>query len=91
MTLAEVAEKKEGLIKEYSRNSNDTGSSEVQIALLTSRIENLTTHFATNKKDQHSKTGMMELIARRKSLLKYLKNEDIERYRALIAKLGLRK
>ncbi len=91
MTLADVAQKREGLIKEYARHSKDTGSSEVQVALLTSRIENLTIHFSTNKKDQHSKTGMMKLIARRKSLLTYLKSEDIERYRALIEKLGLRK
>lgn len=91
MTVAEVAEKKGQLIQEYGRHDNDTGSSEVQIALLTDRIINLSNHFTTNKKDEHSRRGMLKLISRRKSLLKYLKNEDIERYRSLIAKLGLRK
>lgn len=91
MTVANVAENKAQLIKDYARHDSDTGSSEVQIALLTDRILNLSTHFATNKKDEHSRRGMLKLISRRKSLLKYLKNEDIERYRSLIAKLGLRK
>ena len=91
MTVGDVAGNKANLIKDYGRHSNDTGSSEVQIALLTDRIQNLSEHFQTNNKDEHSKRGMLKLIFRRKSLLKYLKNEDIERYRSLIAKLGLRK
>ena len=91
MTLADVAENKKNLVKEYSRHSNDTGSSEVQIALLTDRIKNLTTHFASNHKDEHSKRGMMALIAKRKKLLSYLKNNDLGRYKDIIQKLGLRK
>lgn len=91
MTVADVADNKANLIKDYGRHGNDTGSSEVQIALLTDRIQNLSEHFQTNNKDEHSKRGMLKLISRRKSLLQYLKNEDIERYRSLIAKLGLRK
>ena len=91
MTVADVADNKANLIKDYVRHSNDTGSSEVQIALLTDRIQNLSEHFQTNNKDEHSKRGMLKLISRRKSLLTYLKNEDIKRYRSLIAKLGLRK
>ena len=91
MTVADVADNKANLIKDYGRHSNYTGSSEVQIALLTERIQNLSEHFQTNNKDKHSKRGMLKLIFRRKSLLEYLKNEDIERYRSLIAKLGLRK
>ena len=91
MTVSDVADNKANLIKDYGRHSNDTGSSEVQIASLTDRIQNLSEHFQTNNKDEHSKRGMLKLISRRKSLLKYLKNEDIERYRSLIAKLGLRK
>ncbi|MGI6680911.1 MAG: 30S ribosomal protein S15 [Bdellovibrionota bacterium] len=91
MSVADVAERKKLLIKEYGGQESNTGSLEVQIALLTDRILNLSTHFETNKKDEHSKRGMLKLISRRKSLLKYLRNENVERYRELIAKLGLRK
>jgi len=86
-----TAEKKKELIKAYQLQDKDTGSPEVQIALLTERIQYLTTHFETHKKDHHSRRGMLKLIGRRRRLLEYLKREDIERYRALISRLGLRR
>ena len=86
-----TAERKQELIKEHSRADNDTGSPEVQIAILTQRIQNLTEHFKTHAKDNHSRRGLLMLVNKRRSLLDYLKREDNARYTALIAKLGLRK
>ena len=84
-------EKKTELIEQYSRSKTDTGSPEVQIAILTQRIENLTEHFQSHNKDNHSKTGLMRLINQRSSLLAYLKRSKKESYDKLIDKLGLRK
>ena len=84
-------ERKEALIKEHARESGDTGSPEVQVAILTERITNLTEHFKTHAKDNHSRRGLLMLVNKRRSLLDYLKKKDGERYSALIAKLGLRK
>jgi small subunit ribosomal protein S15 len=84
-------ERKEALIKEHARDTGDTGSPEVQVAILTERITNLTDHFKTHAKDNHSRRGLLMLVNKRRSLLDYLKKKDGERYSALIAKLGLRK
>ena len=84
-------EKKTELIEQYSRSKTDTGSPEVQIAILTQRIENLTEHFQSHNKDNHSKTGLMRLINQRSSLLAYLKRSKKDSYDKLIDKLGLRK
>ena len=84
-------EKKTELIEQYSRSKTDTGSPEVQIAILTQRIENLTVHLQSHNKDNHSKTGLMRLINQRRSLLAYLKRSKKESYNKLIDKLGLRK
>ena len=84
-------EKKAAIINEYARTAGDTGSPEVQIAVLTARIQELTEHLKDNKKDHHSRRGMYKLVGQRRGLLDYLKKTDIERYRALIEKLGLRK
>ena len=84
-------EKKTELIEQYSRSKTDTGSPEVQIAILTQRIENLTEHFQSHNKENHSKTGLMRLINQRRSLLAYLKRSKKESYDKLIDKLGLRK
>lgn len=84
-------EKKIEIINKYGVTPNDTGSPEVQIALLTQRIKELTEHFKINPKDHHSRRGMLKMIGRRKGLLSYLKSKDIERYRTLIESLGLRK
>ena len=84
-------EKKEAIIKEYERTPGDTGSPEVQIAILTARIQELTEHLKENKKDHHSRRGMYMMIGQRRGLLDYLKKKDIERYRSLIERLGLRK
>lgn len=84
-------EQKEAIIKEYGRGANDTGSPEVQVALLTTRINELTEHLKEHKKDHHSRRGLLKMVGQRRRLLAYLKNIDIERYRALIEKLGLRK
>ena len=84
-------EKKLEIIEKYKRHEGDTGSPEVQVALLTARIEGLTGHFKVHKKDFHSRTGLLKLVGQRRKLLNYLKKKDIQRYRALIAKLGLRK
>ncbi|AOZ72878.1 30S ribosomal protein S15 [Boudabousia tangfeifanii] len=81
---------KEQIIAEYATHPGDTGSPEVQIALLTQRIKDLTEHFKTHKHDHHSRRGLMLLVGHRKRLLGYLKDIDIERYRALIARLGIR-
>jgi len=79
------------IIADHQRGDNDTGSPEVQVALLTARIELLTGHFRTHKKDHHSRRGLLQLVNRRRSLLNYLKRKDVERYKALIGKLGLRR
>jgi len=86
-----TAEKKQELIKEHARADNDTGSPEVQVAILTSRITTLTEHFKTHAKDNHSRRGLLMLVNKRRSLLDYLKREDVARYTDLITKLGLRK
>ena len=86
-----TAERKEALIKEHKRSSDDTGSPEVQVAILTERIQNLTQHFKTHAKDNHSRRGLLMMVNNRRSLLDYLKKKDAGRYNALIAKLGLRK
>ena len=83
--------KKKGIIESYRLHEKDTGSPEVQIALLSARIEYLTEHFKTNKKDHHSRRGLLKLVSQRRSLLDYMKNKDVERYRAVIQRLGLRK
>lgn len=79
------------IMTEHARSENDTGSPEVQVALLTSRIEHLTEHLKVHKKDHHSRRGLLMLVGRRRRLLDYLADTDVERYRALIAKLGLRR
>ena len=84
-------EKKTEIINEYSRSGSDTGSPEVQIAILSERITSLTNHFQTHKKDNHSRTGLMRLINQRRSLLAYLKKSNKESYESLIQKLGIRK
>ena len=84
-------EKKNTIIKEYARGEGDTGSPEVQIAVLTARIAELTEHLKANPKDHHSARGMLKMIGQRKGLLNYLKNKDIERYRTLIGRLNIRK
>jgi small subunit ribosomal protein S15 len=82
---------KNKIIKENARDKNDTGSPEVQVAILTERIRNLTEHFKDHHKDNHSRRGLLQMVNKRRSLLSYLKNKDVERYNALIKKLGLRK
>ncbi|WP_039455263.1 30S ribosomal protein S15 [Candidatus Jidaibacter acanthamoebae] len=86
-----AAEKKQALIKDFSLSSNDTGSVEVQVAILSERITNLTEHFKGNTKDFQSRRGLLVLVNRRRRLLSYLKREDLNRYQDLIARLGLRK
>jgi small subunit ribosomal protein S15 len=86
-----TAERKDALIKEHGRVSGDTGSPEVQVAILTERITNLTEHFKTHAKDNHSRRGLLMLVNKRRSLLDYLKKKDNGRYIEIIAKLGLRK
>ena len=84
-------EKKTAIIHEYARTEGDTGSLEVQVAVLTERIKELTEHLQNNHKDHHSRRGLLKMVGQRRRLLGYLKEKDIERYRALIEKLGLRK
>ena len=84
-------ERKEQIVADYGRSQGDTGSPEVQIAILTARINDLTEHFKSNPKDHHSRRGLLKMVGQRRGLLAYLKKTDIERYRTLIAKLGLRK
>ena len=84
-------EKKAEIIAQYGRKAGDTGSPEVQIAILTERIAELTAHLQQNPKDHHSRRGMLKMIGQRRGLLSYLKEIDIERYRSLIERLGLRK
>lgn len=86
-----TAERKAELIKEYARGENDTGSAEVQIAVLSERIANLTEHFKTHKKDNHSRRGLLKLVSQRRRLLDYLKKVDEDRYKTVVSKLGLRR
>ena len=86
-----TAERKAEVVKEHARQEGDTGSSEVQVAILTERIRNLTGHFKDHHKDNHSRRGLLTMVNKRRSLLAYLKKKDVERYNALIQKLGLRK
>jgi small subunit ribosomal protein S15 len=85
------SEKRTEIIGHFKLHEKDTGSPEVQIALLTARIEYLTEHFKTHKKDHHSRRGLLKLVGQRRRLLDYLKNKDVERYRTTISRLGLRK
>lgn len=89
MTLQ--AEQKKDIITKFSTHPTDTGSSEVQIGLLSARITYLTEHFKSNKKDHHSRRGLLKLVGQRKRLLNYLKNKDIDKYRQVIQELGIRK
>ena len=84
-------EKKQAIIAEYGRCEGDTGSPEVQVAILTARINELTDHFKANPKDHHSRRGLLKMVGQRRGLLEYLKKTDLEGYRTLIAKLGIRK
>lgn len=84
-------EQKQGVIQTYRRTDNDTGSAEVQVALLTQRINDLTEHFKTHTHDHHSRIGLLKLVGKRKNLLSYLRNKDANRYIKLIKELGLRK
>ena len=86
-----TAEKKKEIVKDFQRSDGDTGSPEVQVALLTARIQHLTGHFSTHKKDHHSRRGLLKLVNQRRSLLDYLKRKDRERYQGVIERLGLRK
>ncbi|MCP9222582.1 30S ribosomal protein S15 [Erythrobacter sp. LQ02-29] len=89
--MSVTAEKKQEIIKDNATGTNDTGSPEVQVAILTERIRNLTEHFKDHHKDNHSRRGLLTMVNKRRSLLAYLKKKDVERYNALIQKLGLRK
>ncbi len=82
---------KEALIKEYATKEGDTGSPEVQVAILTSRINTLTEHFKSHKKDNHSRRGLLTMVATRRKLLDYVKGKDVERYQSLIKRLGIRR
>jgi small subunit ribosomal protein S15 len=84
-------ERKQTLIKEYGTTSGDTGSPEVQVAVLTERIANLTEHFKTHKGDNHSRRGLLKMVSQRRCLLDYVKGKDVQRYRTLIERLGLRR
>jgi small subunit ribosomal protein S15 len=89
--LAQTSEVKEKIINQYRTHDNDTGSPEVQVAILTHRIVELTEHFKTHTKDHHSRRGLLKMVGRRRRLLDYLKGKDVERYRSTIERLGLRK
>ncbi len=89
--MSVTAERKSALIKDNAQAVNDTGSPEVQVAILSERIANLTEHFKTHKKDNHSRQGLLKMVSQRRRLLDYLKNRDTARYTALIEKLGLRR
>jgi small subunit ribosomal protein S15 len=89
--MSVTAERKAALIKENAKTKNDTGSPEVQVAILSERITNLTEHFKTHKKDNHSRQGLLKMVSQRRRLLDYLKNNDVPRYQAIIEKLGLRR
>ena len=79
------------IIKEYGKSDTDTGSTEVQVALLSNRIDHLTDHLKTHRKDHHTRRGLLKLVGKRKRLLQYLQNQDVQRYRDIIDKLGLRR
>ena len=89
--MSVTPERKEALIKEYATTDGDTGSPEVQVAILTERIVNLTEHFKTNKKDNHSRRGLLKMVALRRKLLDYTKSKDEERYKTLIGRLKIRR
>jgi small subunit ribosomal protein S15 len=82
---------KKEIINEYGKSDNDTGSAEVQVALLSNRIDHLTEHLKTHKKDHHTRRGLLMLVGKRRRLLQYLQNQDVQRYRNIIEKLGLRR
>jgi len=84
-------EKKSEIVREFGQGEADTGSTEVQVALLTSRIEELSSHFKTHHKDHHSRRGLLKMVSKRRRLLDYLRRQDVERYRNLIQRLGLRR
>ena len=84
-------DKKQAIIAEYARTEGDTGSPEVQVAILTARINELTEHFKANPKDHHSRRGLLKMVGHRRNLLSYLQKTDIERYRSIVSRLGLRK
>jgi small subunit ribosomal protein S15 len=90
-TMSITADRKAELIKKFARTEGDTGSPEVQVAILTERITNLTDHFKTNKKDNHSRRGLLTMVATRRKLLDYVKRKDVERYQVLIKELGIRR
>ena len=89
--MALTKDQKSSIVKEFKRSANDTGSVEVQVALLTERINKLTEHMKEHKHDYHTNRGLLQMVGKRKSLLDYLKDEDVQRYRELIKKLNLRK
>ena len=89
--MSVTPERKEALIKEFATNDGDTGSPEVQVAILTERIVNLTEHFKSNKKDNHSRRGLLKMVALRRKLLDYVKGKNEERYKTLIGRLGIRR
>lgn len=89
--MALTAEQKKEIVKKFGKSETDTGKTEVQVALLTQRIQELTEHLRDHKKDHHSRRGLLKLVGQRRRLLRYLQNEDLEGYRKLIAELGLRK
>ncbi|KXH80026.1 30S ribosomal protein S15 [Sporosarcina sp. HYO08] len=89
--MAITQERKHELIAEFKTHENDTGSADIQIAILTEEINNLNAHLSTHKKDHHSRRGLLKMIGRRRKLLKYLRETEVQRYRDLIAKLGLRR
>ena len=86
-----TAERKSAVIRDFAKGDSDTGSPEVQVAILTERINNLTEHFRSHKKDLHSRRGLLKMVSRRRRLLDYLKRNDVERYSTTIQRLGLRK
>jgi len=89
--MSVTAERKAALIKDNAKSKVDTGSPEVQVAILSERIANLTEHFKTHKKDNHSRQGLLKMVSQRRRLLDYLKSRDVSRYQAIIEKLGLRR
>jgi small subunit ribosomal protein S15 len=91
LSMSITAERKQALIKEYATKPDDTGSPEVQVAILTERISNLTEHFKTHAKDNHSRRGLLKLVSQRRQLLDYVKTRDEPRYRSLIERLGIRR
>ena len=89
--MSVTTEQKQAIVAEYGKDAKDTGKPEVQIALLTTRIQDLTEHLKTHKKDHHTRRGLLKLVGQRRRLLRYLKRKDLEAYRDVLAKLGLRK